>query len=264
MDNFSSAFVPLAWMVDIVPQLRYLPEGFPGASFKKTAREWYEVTRKVYDAPFSFVQELMAAGTNRPSFVSSLIERLRHGSEDGELCKEDEEAIKQSAAILYGGGADTTISSLTSFTLAMLLFPEVQRKAQREIDNVVGSSRLPSFEIAINCRTSMRLSKRLSAGSRSCQSVPRMRPTMKSYTKAFVFLKERTFFLRSGGSSMTPIHTQTHPSSTQRDSYLPATSLTRRIMSLALGAASVQAGSSARRHSSSRLLASWPHSTYEG
>ncbi|GJN76720.1 hypothetical protein PLIIFM63780_000207 [Purpureocillium lilacinum] len=146
MDNFSSAFVPLAWVVDIVPQLRYLPEGFPGASFKKTAREWYEVTRKVYDAPFSFVQELMAAGTNRPSFVSSLIERLRHGSEDGELCKEDEEAIKQSAAILYGGGADTTISSLTSFTLAMLLFPEVQRKAQREIDNVVGSSWLPSFE----------------------------------------------------------------------------------------------------------------------
>jgi len=32
-----------------------------------------------------------------------------------------------------------------SFFLAMLLFPEVQKKAQDEIDSVVGSGRLPTF-----------------------------------------------------------------------------------------------------------------------
>lgn len=47
---------------------------------------------------------------------------------------------------LYSGGADTTVSSMHCFYLAMTLFPEAQKKAQEEIDRVIGSERLPSFE----------------------------------------------------------------------------------------------------------------------
>ena len=43
------------------------------------------------------------------------------------------------------GGADTTVSSEYAFFLAMVLFPEVQKKAQDEIDAVVGNERLPTF-----------------------------------------------------------------------------------------------------------------------
>ncbi|CUA74191.1 O-methylsterigmatocystin oxidoreductase [Rhizoctonia solani] len=43
-------------------------------------------------------------------------------------------------------GSDTTVSSLKTFVLAMLLFPECQAKAQGEIDRVIGSSRLPTFD----------------------------------------------------------------------------------------------------------------------
>lgn len=50
---------------------------------------------------------------------------------------------KWSAASLYTGGADTTVSSLMTFFLAMTLFPEVQIKAREEIDRVVGNARLP-------------------------------------------------------------------------------------------------------------------------
>ncbi|ELU37963.1 cytochrome P450 domain-containing protein [Rhizoctonia solani AG-1 IA] len=39
-----------------------------------------------------------------------------------------------------------TVSSLKTFVLAMLLFPECQRKAQAEIDRVIGTGRLPTFE----------------------------------------------------------------------------------------------------------------------
>jgi cytochrome P450 len=46
---------------------------------------------------------------------------------------------------LFGGGVDTTASAEYGFFLAMILFPEVQKKAQAEIDAVVGSERLPTF-----------------------------------------------------------------------------------------------------------------------
>ena len=38
-----------------------------------------------------------------------------------------------------------TVSALGSFFLAMLLYPEIQRKAQAEVDRVVGRDRLPEF-----------------------------------------------------------------------------------------------------------------------
>ena len=38
-----------------------------------------------------------------------------------------------------------TVSAVQSFFLAMAMYPAVQKKAQAEIDAVVGSSRLPDF-----------------------------------------------------------------------------------------------------------------------
>lgn len=42
-----------------------------------------------------------------------------------------------------------TVSSMNCFFLAMTLYPEVQRKAQEEIDRVVGT-KLPSFDDRAN------------------------------------------------------------------------------------------------------------------
>ena len=39
-----------------------------------------------------------------------------------------------------------TVSSMTSFFLALTLFPQVQRRAQAELDIVVGRDRLPTFD----------------------------------------------------------------------------------------------------------------------
>jgi cytochrome P450 len=39
-----------------------------------------------------------------------------------------------------------TVSILLTFFLAMLMNPEAQRKAQEEIDRVIGTDRLPTFE----------------------------------------------------------------------------------------------------------------------
>lgn len=55
--------------------------------------------------------------------------------------------VKWAAASSYAGGADTTVATRSGFFLAMSMFPDVQRKAQEEIDRVVGAdaSRLPTF-----------------------------------------------------------------------------------------------------------------------
>ena len=42
-------------------------------------------------------------------------------------------------------GSETTSSTLMWWTLAMVAFPQVQRRAQAELDAVVGCTRLPTF-----------------------------------------------------------------------------------------------------------------------
>ncbi|SCV44927.1 related to O-methylsterigmatocystin oxidoreductase [Fusarium fujikuroi] len=141
MHNFSLAFVPMSWPVDVLPILRYLPETLPGMSFKRIARDWNSNMRMVVDVPYDFVKKQIVKQSYRPSYVSSLVKQ-----HDGDVDEETEAAIKQTAAVMYAGGADTTVSSIRGFVLAMLLFPDVQRKAQQEIDSVVGTERLPQFE----------------------------------------------------------------------------------------------------------------------
>lgn len=145
MAEFSQAAVPMGWAVDIIPALQYLPDGFPGTGFKDTARKWRKSIEASAYVPYRSVQRQMAAGVHRPSYVSKLVEKL---SQDGvgELSVEDEEAVIWTAASLYGAAADTTVITLAAFTLAMIKFPEVQRKAQEEIERVVGTDRLPSFQ----------------------------------------------------------------------------------------------------------------------
>ncbi|KAL0958976.1 hypothetical protein HGRIS_014289 [Hohenbuehelia grisea] len=55
------------------------------------------------------------------------------------------EIARNCAGIAYAGGADTSTISVQMFFLAMAMHPEVQKKAQAEIDRVVGCKSLPDF-----------------------------------------------------------------------------------------------------------------------
>jgi cytochrome P450 len=88
------------------------------------------------EEPYAFVKSQMENKTAKTSFLSQAIESL--GS-DASM----EHIHKWSAASMYLGGADTTVSSLMTFFLAMAVFPDVQKKAQEELDRVIGGGRLP-------------------------------------------------------------------------------------------------------------------------
>ncbi|KAG2356980.1 cytochrome P450 [Suillus spraguei] len=138
VDQFSKSTATGAWLVDIMPSLAKVPDWLPGASFKRVAREWHETLEEMVAAPYKFVKDQMAAGIAPKSFTSNLLEGRT-------LSAEEDHIVKWSAASLYSGGADTTVSAIYSFFLAMTLFPDAQKKAQAEIDTVVGPDRLPCF-----------------------------------------------------------------------------------------------------------------------
>ncbi|KAI0544305.1 cytochrome P450 [Xylaria curta] len=137
MEKFARAAVPGAFMVDIFPLLRKLPDWVPGAAFKKLAREWAAELLDVAEKPYAFVKHQMAQDKHEASFLSRLLE-----TEDTDT--EKMEIDKWSAMSLYSAGADTTVSAIACFFLAMVLYPEVQKRAQEEIDRIIGNNRLPT------------------------------------------------------------------------------------------------------------------------
>ncbi|EKM56476.1 uncharacterized protein PHACADRAFT_141167 [Phanerochaete carnosa HHB-10118-sp] len=138
-EQFSLVTSPGAFLVDVFPLLRYVPAWMPGAGFQKKAREWRRMVERVSDEPHEFVKTRMEENTNIPNFTSELLQ-----SET--LVGDKEFNIKWAATSLYAAGADTTVSAIYSFFLAMTLYPQVAERAQAEIDLVVGSDRLPNFE----------------------------------------------------------------------------------------------------------------------
>ncbi|KAF9026841.1 cytochrome P450 [Hymenopellis radicata] len=138
-NQFSVSTAPGGFWVNHIPPLRHIPKWVPGAGFQRTAREWAKTLVSMVDMPHDFVKQQMAAGKAPLSFTSSQLEG-RH------LSAEEDFNVKWLAASLYSGGADTTVAAIYGFFKAMIMFPEVQTKAQAEIDDVVGGDRLPTFE----------------------------------------------------------------------------------------------------------------------
>ncbi|KAF8814222.1 cytochrome P450 [Phlegmacium glaucopus] len=136
--QISIASVPGSLSTFSLLVLRHVPAWFPGAGFKRTAARWAETVTNMVEAPYQFVKQQMALGTAKPSFTSRLLEELH-------ITAEQEHEIKWSAQSLYAGGADTTVSTIHAFFSAMTVYPDVARKAQAELDTVVGTDRLPKF-----------------------------------------------------------------------------------------------------------------------
>ncbi|KAF5314830.1 hypothetical protein D9619_007202 [Psilocybe cf. subviscida] len=138
VSRISLAILPGAVLVNVVPILRHLPPWFPGAGFQKGATETKEMTTQMKEVPFQWVQKNMAAGTQPTCIVSEHLPS----------CKTDEDLVpvQEFAALIYAAGADTTTTALETFFYAMTIFPDAQKKAQQEIDIVVGNKRLPNYD----------------------------------------------------------------------------------------------------------------------
>jgi len=141
--QLTEAGSPSAALVDFVPVLRYMPTWLPGSAWKRKALDVRRLMQDVMHIPYEHTKQAVAAGTAGPSFLTTLLEET---SEKGSLTPEDERAMKGIASVLYAAGTDTSATVVVTFVLAMVLHPNVCRKAQMEIDRVVGTARLPNFQ----------------------------------------------------------------------------------------------------------------------
>ncbi|KZT67723.1 cytochrome P450 [Daedalea quercina L-15889] len=133
---------PAATLIDFIPILQWIPAWMPGGGWKTRAAEVRKMVQRTSDVPYARVQAAIAAGTARPCFLWSLLEERSQSGDGSEMALEE---IKSAANLVYGAGIDTTATALSAFVLSMVLHPDACKKAQEEIDHVVGDSRLPDF-----------------------------------------------------------------------------------------------------------------------
>ncbi|KAJ3546253.1 hypothetical protein NM688_g5534 [Phlebia brevispora] len=138
--------VPGAFWVEYFPWLRYIPSWVPGSSARKFGEQYYPAVRALRDDRFDVVMNDVSRGTALPSIARKLIEKLPSKVSDEDKYREFGTYAKDMTGIVYIAGVDTQFAALSAFLLGILLVPRVQRQAQRELDSVVGPTRLPSVE----------------------------------------------------------------------------------------------------------------------
>ncbi|PMD33513.1 cytochrome P450 [Hyaloscypha variabilis F] len=85
-------------------------------------------------------QENIKDGKLNPSFCRDML--LSKDSEKDGLTDVE---IAFNAGHAWAGATDTTYNTTMGFIKAMILFPGVQKAAQKELDNVIGTERLPEW-----------------------------------------------------------------------------------------------------------------------
>lgn len=126
-----------AAIIDFFPWLRNLPDFL--LPTQKKAKDLHKTEKALYLTHWLRAKEDIRNDSIKPCFCIGMAEAQK---QDG---FNDDQAAYISGTLLEAG-SDTTSSTLYGFVQAMLLYPETQRKAQAEIDRVVGLDRMPIMD----------------------------------------------------------------------------------------------------------------------
>ncbi|EJD46783.1 putative CyP450 monooxygenase [Auricularia subglabra TFB-10046 SS5] len=139
MEAQGKCLLPGTNLIDTIPPLRHVPPWVPILGYwTRRAHELRKYPRDMIEVPYARAKDDMRKGLAQPCMV---VENLELMETEPEIT---EKVIKDACAVSYLGGADTTVGTLLGFIMAMVWWPELQRKAQEELDRVLGD-RLPDF-----------------------------------------------------------------------------------------------------------------------
>lgn len=125
--------------VDIFPWLKCIPESFLG-SYVSHARSIGSQMSNLYADVLGRVTSRREKDSSAQ--IATFMDRVLDAQEKNALPPNQ---LRFIGGVLMEGGSDTSSSLILAIVQAMIHYPEVQRKAQAEIDNVVGSGRSPQW-----------------------------------------------------------------------------------------------------------------------
>ncbi|KAL0578166.1 hypothetical protein V5O48_003832 [Marasmius crinis-equi] len=130
------------FLVDQIPIMKHIPEWVPGAKFQKYAREWRKDVVALPNVPFAYVKKAMNEGTAKECVATRYLGDMQADGKPAD--PEEENTLRGVLGAAYAAASDTTVSALETFMLAMIQNPEVMKKGQKAVDEVIGD-RLPDF-----------------------------------------------------------------------------------------------------------------------
>ncbi|TBU23726.1 cytochrome P450, partial [Dichomitus squalens] len=137
--------LPGTSILEFLPVLARLPTWVPGTSFLRTLERCRETVRQLRLVPWNDTkQDRLEVAYDANNIAAEMREALSHLTV--ESAAEEEAVALDVTASIYSAAAETTFATLCGFFLAMSLYPDVQRKAQAELDTVVGPGRLPELK----------------------------------------------------------------------------------------------------------------------
>ncbi|KAI0041114.1 cytochrome P450 [Auriscalpium vulgare] len=139
LQEYQRANSPGRYLVETWPILLWLPK--PLQWFRPPLESIRRKDTNTYLTFFRNVKSRFAAGIAKDCMAVSAIANSKAGSDD---LSEVEVAYALSAP--FSAGIDTTLATLQYAIVFALLYPEALKKAQVELDAVVGHGRLPTFD----------------------------------------------------------------------------------------------------------------------
>ncbi|KAH9051189.1 cytochrome P450 [Lactarius deliciosus] len=112
---------PGAHLVEYFPWMIHIPSRF--SKRKRDAEYWHEKDSTMFVGLFNNVREkLVYSGPHHAA-----------------------NTMANSMPVESAGGSDTSAAAMSWWMLAMVIYPDVQKRAQAELDSVVGRTRIPTF-----------------------------------------------------------------------------------------------------------------------
>ncbi|KAK7684552.1 hypothetical protein QCA50_012499 [Cerrena zonata] len=157
MDTMTSAAMPGAFVVDLIPILKHLPRWVPFTTFHQIGDFGRDLINRFVTRPFDHVERTLANGQAPPSFVADILTDEEALAKNGRYSENMMQDIKWAAGSLFAGaicfafvieitefhglqsaGVETSFTTMLIIFLLMALHPHEQKKAQQEIDSITG------------------------------------------------------------------------------------------------------------------------------
>ncbi|KAH7131541.1 cytochrome P450 [Dactylonectria estremocensis] len=126
-----------AQLLDLYPIMQKFPELI--APNVRYAKRLHQIEKKNYLYHWMKAKKALDTGTGLPCFCNDIYRaQMVKGFSD--------DAAAYISGSLLEAGSDTTAATLYGYILALLVWPDVQRRVQEEVDHVVGPGRLPTMD----------------------------------------------------------------------------------------------------------------------